>query len=329
MGFRRQYRLHVPASYDAGSPAPLVVVLHGAFSTAASTADFCGFTELAERDGFVVLYPEGIGLFGLFQHWNAGFCCAMAQQNGVDDVGFLREAIAEVSERLNVDPARIFLVGTSNGGMLAFHYAALHPEQVAAVATVAASVGGRLIFEPRDHFVGETAVSLTAASPAQPSFAQTSPAGTPPVPVLMFHGNADKTVPFYGGQSVRHSSAWFLSAEESAQFWVGRNKCEGLPEVSFHHKDTVRRKAWTQCARGSEVVFYELAGWGHYWPNKVPDGDLDAFEGLDAASVIWDFFKRHGREPGQTSKTGRGNVGACGRGLIGRLFGYLAPVSST
>lgn len=304
IGFRRQYRLHVPASYDVGSPAPLVVVLHGAFSTASDTAAFCGFTELAKRESFVVLYPEGVGLFGLFQHWNAGFCCAMAQQSDVDDVGFLHEAIAEVSERLNIDPTRIYLVGTSNGGMLAFHYAALHPEQVAAVATVAASVGGRLIFELHDHYVGENPTSLIDASAARLPNAQAPSVDTPPVSVLMFHGNADETVPFYGGQSVRHSSAWFLSADESVRFWVRRNRCEGMPQVSFLYGDTVRRKAWTQCAQGSEVFFYELAGWGHYWPNKVPDGDLEAYPGLDAAAVIWDFFKRHSRESGALLATG-------------------------
>ncbi|MEG6550894.1 alpha/beta fold hydrolase [Desulfocurvibacter africanus] len=308
MGFRREYLLHVPKSYVPGRRAPLVVVLHGAFSTGEATARFSGFNELAERDGFVVLYPEGVGLFGLLQHWNAGFCCAMAQQTGVDDIGFLHEAIGEVSERLDIDPAQVFMVGTSNGGMLAFHYAALHPEQVAAVATMAASVGGRLIFESQDHFVGESPVSLAMASPTlPPSSPAPSPAATedtPPVSVLMFHGNADETVPFYGGQSVRHASAWFLSADESAHFWVKRNRCEGMPEVSFQCDAKVRRKAWTECAQGSEVVFYELAGWGHYWPNKVPDGDLEAFQGLDAASVIWEFFKRNARKPEQVSAAG-------------------------
>ena len=298
MGFRRQYLLHVPASYHSGRSAPLVVVLHGAFSSGESTARFSGFTELAERDGFVVLYPEGVGLFGFLRHWNAGFCCAVAQQRDVDDLGFLREAMAEVSGRLSIDPARVYLVGTSNGGMLAFHYAARHPEQVAAVATVAASVGGRLIFEPWDRFVGEEPAALeqALASPGGPqSPADDRPAAAMPVPVLMFHGNADETVPFYGGQSVRHASSWFLSAGESAQFWVRRNGCRNMPEVSFPYSAQVRRKAWTQCAGYSEVILYELAGWGHYWPNKVPDGDLEVFEGLNAAEVIWEFLRRHRR----------------------------------
>lgn len=291
MGFRRQYLLHVPESLDPERPAPLVVVLHGAFSTGEATARFSGFGELAEREGFVVMYPEGVGLFGFLQHWNAGFCCAVAQQRDVDDLGFLREAISEVKDRLRIDPARIYLVGTSNGGMMAFHYAASHPEEIAAVATVAASVGGRLIFEPHDGFVGRRTSGMKPSSLLE--------SGGTHVPVLMFHGNADETVPFYGGQSVRHASSWFLSAGESAEFWVRRNACRGLPEISFHHQAKVRRKVWTQCAQGSEVVLYELSGWGHYWPNKVPSGDLEAFEGLDAAEVIWEFFRRHRREPGE------------------------------
>jgi len=115
----RKFLLHVPPGYRADVPLPLVVVLHGAFSSGGQTEIETGFSDLADIERFLVVYPEGIGIFGLLQHWNAGHCCAKAADDGVDDVGFLAEVIATVRRKLSVDPGRTYMAGMSNGGMLA------------------------------------------------------------------------------------------------------------------------------------------------------------------------------------------------------------------
>jgi len=76
------------------------LALHGAFGTAGTMERQSGFSELADREGFVVAYPNGIGLFGHLQHWNAGHCCGRAEMDRVDDVGFLRYVIRDVSSRV-------------------------------------------------------------------------------------------------------------------------------------------------------------------------------------------------------------------------------------
>ena len=68
-GFRRSYRVHIPSGYDGLTQLPMVVVIHGAFDTAKGMEKFSGFSHLANRENFVVLYPEGIGIFGYLQHW--------------------------------------------------------------------------------------------------------------------------------------------------------------------------------------------------------------------------------------------------------------------
>ena len=78
-GRSRSYLLHVPTGYQSGRGYPLVVVLHGAFSTAREMEDWTGWSTLADREGFVVAYPEGgWGILGFLQHWNAGHCCGKA-----------------------------------------------------------------------------------------------------------------------------------------------------------------------------------------------------------------------------------------------------------
>ena len=90
---RRTYHLHVPPGYDGKEPLPLVVVIHGAFDTAKGMEKVTGFSELADRENFLVLYPNGIGLFGFLQHWNAGHCCGKAADDDVDDVRFITATI--------------------------------------------------------------------------------------------------------------------------------------------------------------------------------------------------------------------------------------------
>ena len=73
-GFQRSYRVHIPSGYYGISALPLVVVIHGAFDTARGIEKFSAFSKLADREHFIVLYPEGTGIFGCLQHWNAGHC---------------------------------------------------------------------------------------------------------------------------------------------------------------------------------------------------------------------------------------------------------------
>jgi hypothetical protein len=89
----------------------MVVVIHGVFDTVKGMEKFSGFSHLANQENFVVLYPEGIGIFGYLQHWNAGHCCGKAANDKIDDVGYLADAIKNVCNRLSIDRNRIYMVG--------------------------------------------------------------------------------------------------------------------------------------------------------------------------------------------------------------------------
>lgn len=277
-GFRRSYVVHVPDGYDPSKPYPLVVVLHGAFSTARQIEEHSGFSDLADREGFLVLYPNGITLFGLLQHWNAGHCCGKAAADGVDDAGFLRAAIREVGERLNVDPARIYVTGFSNGGMMTHLFGALAGDLVAAIAPLAGSVGSR-------------------PEPGAPL--QQVPEPARPLPVAIMHGRTDEQVPYRGGGARGPDRGrQFLSVEESAAFWVRANGCAREPEELSLNGGSVRLTWWRDCREGSEVRLYTWEDWGHAWPGPpftdglAPD---DPFRGFHAAEEIWEFFKGHAR----------------------------------
>jgi polyhydroxybutyrate depolymerase len=130
-GMTRTYEIHVPATYDGAIPTPLVVGLHGFASSAAQHARLSGMNDVSDREGFIAIYPSGFA-----GSWNAGECCGAASVAGLDDAGFVVEAVEDAASRLCLDTERVYLSGTSNGGMLAHRLACEQADLFAAVAVV-------------------------------------------------------------------------------------------------------------------------------------------------------------------------------------------------
>jgi polyhydroxybutyrate depolymerase len=278
-GLRRSYRLHVTARLDTDTPAPLVVVLHGGFSTARKIKQRSRWSELGDREGFHVIYPNGIGIFGLLQHWNAGFCCGAAAAQDVDDVEVVAAAIRDTSELLNIDPGRIYMTGFSNGAMLTHRFAAERTETLAAIAPVAGSVGARSKPDAR---------------------ADTIPEPRDTLPVILFHGREDPRIPYEGGPpNGGNGPRYYLSAPEAARLWAVANGCDPAPIRSLHFGGRVLQESWRACSQNREVQLYSIEGWGHRWPGPVMMQGLepeDPLRGLDATEIIWAFFERYRRE---------------------------------
>jgi len=280
MGARRTYLVHIPSEYDPQKPLPLVVVIHGAFDTAGGMEKFSGFSDLADRERFIVMYPNGMGIFGFFQHWNAGHCCGKAAGDNVDDVGFVADAIEDVQSRLKIDPDRVYMVGFSNGGMLAYRFAAERGDILAAVAPLAASIGGRLSDETPEWRI---------------------PDPVRPLSVITIHGLADDDITYEGGVS-RHRGGTqaFWSVDKSVKFWVWHNGCNAKAAETGLNNGSVHLKSWGVCRDNTEVVLYLIEKWGHRWPGKYFTAKLDdddPLKNFDAAEIIWDFFKTHRRQP--------------------------------
>ena len=272
----RDYYLHVPPGYASEQPRPLVVVLHGAFSSAIQTEKETGFSLLADQEGFLVAYPQGIGLFGMFKHWNAGFCCGGAVLAEVDDVGFLAEVIRSVGERFNLDRNRIYMAGMSNGGMMTYRYAAERGDGLAAFAVVSAAIGFK---------------------ESQQSPPWRLPRPKHPLPVIAFHGLADRAIPVIENSSAGDGEQFFLPVSRAIEFWSAVNQCRSrLSDDRW--APAVRREFRGDCKDDAVVDFYLLEGWGHQWPGRwfsdqLPEGS--PLKGFDATSQIWNFFKHHRR----------------------------------
>lgn len=162
----REFRLFVPSSVRG--PAPLMIVLHGGGGTAAQTERFTGFNKTAARERWLVAYPEGIN-----KHWSDGRQHSDPRRQSVpgqDDRAFIIALIETLTREGLADPARVYLSGISNGGMMTLFAACQRPELFAGIAIVAASL-------PVD----------SRCAPSRPLSA------------IFFHGTDDEFIPYGGG----------------------------------------------------------------------------------------------------------------------------------
>lgn len=271
LGKKRSYLVYLPEGREPSSALPVIIVLHGAFSTARGIMKLTGFNALAEREKLVMVYPNGAyGLFGLFQHWNAGHCCGRAQKDGNDDVGFIARVIADLKARYPIDGSRVFLVGFSNGGMMVYRFCAEHPEIIAGAAVLAGTIGGR-------------------DSAASPYWRIPDPAQ--PVPLVVFHGRQDDSVPYSGGNDKRHQGdREYDSVETSVSFWVRNNRCVPQPQNEDLLGPRIKKQTWSDGKGDAMVVLYSIDDWGHFWPG-ADYGSKHTLPGFSATEIIWEYFK--------------------------------------
>jgi polyhydroxybutyrate depolymerase len=280
----RHFEAYVPPESPA-SP-PLLFAIHGSGMDGAGLRDWTGsrFAVLADRDGFLVVYPDGYE-----REWNG--CRApgvtLADRRNLDDVGFHLALIDRFAESHGIDRTRVYAAGLSNGGQMAYRLASDVPERFAAVAAVVANLPG-----PDNTKCSE-------------------PRGA--IPVLIMNGRADPIVPYEGG--IASLFGWsargqVLSALESARHWSRVNGIATppvatlLPDADPEDGSRVNVQTW-QGSGGAEVVLYTIEAGGHAIPGGVRLGSpwLTAplfgrtNRDVRGADEIWDFLRRHRRTP--------------------------------
>ena len=270
----RSYLLHIPPSYDGNRLTPLVIALHGfgeSLNTFMSSYGGSTFTVKSDKEGFIVVFPEGVDL-----GWNGPFCCGTAHKNNINDVGFIRELINRLQQQLRIDPSRIYVAGFSNGAIMAYRLAAELSDKIAAIAAVEGAIGGR---------ENQSAPLNTIAEPSQP------------VSVIIFHGTGDTVVPYEGGLSTNQQSYGmvFLSVADAVAFWGKADGCSKDPKIEKSANGNVVKDAYTGGAKNTEVVLYTLVGWTHGWP-KQPLTNVFNLGGINATDIIWDFFSSHPKQ---------------------------------
>lgn len=262
-GRERRYLLHVPSSYDRTKPTALVISMHGAAGWPAQQMNLSRWNRLADEHGFIVVYPSGTGTPRIWR-------------GGEADVRFISELIDTLEASYNIDRARIYANGFSNGGGMALTLSCKLSDRIAAVGTV----GPALLFASRWC------------------------TDSPPMPLISFHGTADPLAPYDGGISLASPPSFiagktipFESVSTWRAYWARRNRCGPKPAESVVAAD-VTRIEYTDCADDAPVVLYTVTGGGHTWPGGkvLPMWEWwvgSTSRSIDASSAMWAFFHEH------------------------------------
>jgi polyhydroxybutyrate depolymerase len=239
---------------------PLVISMHGAGGWPTLQRDLSEWNQLAETERFLVVYPSGAEAAGP-RVWNVGRGPGLMR-----DVRFLSDLIDKLEAAYNIDPARIYANGFSNGGGMAFVLSCTLSDRIAAVGMVGA--------------------------------AQTLPwswcTEHRAVPMIALHGTADPMALYNGGQS------WvaprpFPAVPTWTASWARRNRCRPDPVESAVAADVTRRE-YVNCADGANVVLYTVHRGGHQWfgGQPLPKWYVGPYSRtINATRQMWEFFRAH------------------------------------
>ena len=233
-GVTREYILQLPAGYDASTadPLPLIINFHGNGGCAARYSQgldsgASDLTAIADTHNVIVAYPQGMVRAKGAAEWNPADAGGSDLAN--NDVYFSQQLIAEISTNYAIDATRIYAVGYSNGGMMAYGLACHLGDQIAAIGIMAGIM-----------LDGQCDTSNYT-------------------PVIHFHGTADGALPYSGNQDYR-------SVAEVMSFWVNHNQiAQTEPTTTSLNGGSVTLDTYTGGAEGSSVMLYTIQDGGHIW----------------------------------------------------------------
>lgn len=277
-GRSRRYIVHAPPAVTAGRALPVMLAFHGGGGEAAGFQSYAGLDAVADREGFLVVYPYGNGVLPRrLLTWNAGECCGWAMNQDIDDVGFAIAVLDDLSRRTAVDARRVYATGHSNGAMMAYRLGAERADRIAAIVPVAG------------------AYDLERFAPSRP------------VAVLHIHSVDDPRALYEGGlgppfpgTNVRSSHRPVM---EGLDRWLRNNMCGAQPRTvetragragTVNAGQTATLLVWDGCASGGAVAQWKLTGAGHGWPGSTAATVREELIGpvttlVDAAEEAWRF----------------------------------------
>lgn len=267
-GVTRWYTLFIPSGYDHVENRPMLLCFHGGnLSMAFVVNNRQDLIQRCDEENWILAIPNGSNITTNrgSATWNAVHCCWPSTLINADEMGFVQKMVEDLTRDFKIDLSRMYVMGGSNGGMLAHRIAAEMPDLFAATAIWAGTIGGQVD-------------SLSPVLTIQP---------TGPMPIMMLHGLADRNVNYFGGQT-SDAKRFDISFQESSTFWAEYNQClvnqadttiinglQGLIwDVRYQHPQS-----------DIEVRAVTIQNQGHGWP------DLEA-AGFDGTNFMFDFLQR-------------------------------------
>ena len=269
----RQFLIVTPPGLKTDHPLPVVFFFHGAGGTAEQAASTYGWVEKAQKEKFIVVFPQGLGVrpdrpSSFLLNPNIWRDERPDVPDIVNDIQFFQTLLTELQTVLPVDPRRVYVTGFSNGAGMTFTLGAHFSDRIAAIAPVSSR-----------------------------SVAQIDKL-TRPLPVYYLVGIADPLLRYHGGTVTLPwgNTRTVPPVQETVDAWAALDGCPILP-TTVSDKEGVRVVRYGPGHDGVELLFTTIEGNGHHWPDTIEPlpaaisgPSLDPFSATDR---IWEFFKKH------------------------------------
>ncbi len=295
----RTFVVHLPLGYDQETHYPVVIIFHGENQDADDVARITHFSQFAEKNGIIAVYPNGMrhqwnievqaeqlpppmprraGRRG----WGGGYPGGMQgggqspdqtknRPEPASDVAFLNQLLDQLALKFSADTQRIYAAGLGDGGFMALRAGCSVSSRIAALAAVSAGFPKTMICLPERA-----------------------------VPALFINGTDDPVVS-YGGGTFKPGRFRVLSAEDSAKTWAKVNRCEEKPtqgKLPPADRDSggkeIKTFTFSACQDNAGVLLYALKNGGHTWPGGEQYESEKAVgkvsHSLDGNETIWGFF---------------------------------------
>ena len=257
-GTERAFVLYLPDGYDGSRKVPLLFNFHGFGGSTNDHLNTSDMRQLADRDTFILVYPQGSCLEG-FSHWNAALPSA-TNKSTVDDLGFIDFLINDLSSTYEVDSARIYACGYSNGAFFSYALACYLGHKIAAIGSVS----------------GTMLDSSLQCSPSHPTA------------MINLHGTNDGVVPYNG-------SSEYIAIPDVVDYWCQQNNTDLSASLSSENYlgTTIEKYLYANGDSAVSVEHYKIIGGGHDW------FDIE-FSGASTNEILWDFLSKYdlyGRRP--------------------------------
>lgn len=265
-GLERKYMYYIPQGYDEKAKLPVVFFLHGMGASAQIGVNVLGpqYHARADRDKAIVVYPDATS-----KHWNDKLGGSYPLTDSIDDVGYISSLIDHFIKNFKGDPSRVYVSGSSNGGMMTYRLSVDIPEKIAAIAPFVSSISN--------------------------SVAEQFPKARP-IPIIITSGTADTVIKWSGGPIRVTRTPSILSGDENVAYWIRRNgankkpKITNLPDVEPGDNSTVEVQEY----KGKyDVILYKIVNGYHQHPAlREPGKPLVSGKNMDYNSfeIVWDFM---------------------------------------
>ena len=285
-----RYQVHLPPQYDGATPLPVIMAIHGCGMTGFgwnSMKSTTQLNDLADREGFIVVYPTQRLFRSAVNCWNSAD--PREQHRHTGEPALLAGVAREVVETYGADPDQVHVAGASSGAGTAVILGATHPDVFATVTSVAGGEYGLNQVDPDDP--GATPPSYTARQ----AWSQMGDRARQ-VPLLVVQGEEDEVVPPL--VATRLVEQW-AAVGDLVDDGVLNDSLQVVEETTTvpggEGRHPYVRTTLTTQDGATLVESYLVEDMGHVWPGPAGDGLFTDHAGPDASALVWDFARRHPR----------------------------------